>query len=49
MANALVRLGLLREDALELLRGSGIDGRARAESLSLEQFARLADGVPWSG
>ena len=49
MANALVRLGLPREDALELLRSSGIDGRARAESLSLEQFARLADGVPWSG
>jgi 16S rRNA (adenine1518-N6/adenine1519-N6)-dimethyltransferase len=49
MANALVRLGLARPEALALLRGSGIDERARAESLSLEQFARLAEGVPWSG
>jgi 16S rRNA (adenine1518-N6/adenine1519-N6)-dimethyltransferase len=49
MANALLRLGLSREGSLDLLRRSGIDERARAESLSLEELATLAEGVPWNG
>ena len=49
MANALVRLGVPRPSAVEVLRGAGIDERARAESLSIGQFASLAEGVPWNG
>jgi 16S rRNA (adenine1518-N6/adenine1519-N6)-dimethyltransferase len=46
MANALVRLGLSRSDAVGLLERYGIDPRARAESLSLEQFALIASSLP---
>ena len=49
MANALVRLGVGRADAGSMLEGCGADPRARAESLSLEQFACLAERIPWSG
>jgi 16S rRNA (adenine1518-N6/adenine1519-N6)-dimethyltransferase len=45
MANALVRLGRMREEAIELLQRCGADPGARAESLSLEQFACLAEGA----
>jgi 16S rRNA (adenine1518-N6/adenine1519-N6)-dimethyltransferase len=48
MANALVRLGLPRPEAGALLERCGIDPRSRAESLSLQQFACIAEGVPWS-
>jgi 16S rRNA (adenine1518-N6/adenine1519-N6)-dimethyltransferase len=43
MANAIVRLGSTRDEAAALLRDCGIDPRARAESLSLDQFACLAE------
>ena len=43
MANAIVRLGSTRDEAATLLRDCGIDPRARAESLSLDQFACLAE------
>ena len=49
MVNALVRLGVTRSSAIELLREAGIDDRARGESLSIGQFASLAEGVPWNG
>ncbi len=43
MANALVRLGRSRDEAASLLERCGADPRARAEALSLEQFACLAE------
>jgi 16S rRNA (adenine1518-N6/adenine1519-N6)-dimethyltransferase len=46
MRNALRRLGVEREDADRLLEASGIDASARAETLSLEDFARLAEALP---
>jgi len=45
MANALVRLGVDRPAAADLLEACGVQPRARAESLSLEQFACLADAI----
>jgi 16S rRNA (adenine1518-N6/adenine1519-N6)-dimethyltransferase len=48
MANALVRLGMERADAVGLLASCGIEERARPETLSLEQFACIAEGMPWS-
>ena len=46
MRNAVVRLGLEPARADDLLRGLGIDPRARAEQLSLEEFARIAEVMP---
>jgi 16S rRNA (adenine1518-N6/adenine1519-N6)-dimethyltransferase len=45
MANAVVRLGSTRGHAAALLDRCGIDPRARAESLSIDEFACLARGV----
>ena len=45
MANALVRLGLDRAAAARLLESCGVDIRVRAESLSLEQLACLAEAA----
>ena len=45
MANALVRLGLARADALAVLERCGIDPRARAESLGIEELACIAEAV----
>jgi len=43
LANTLVdSLGLARADAERLCRTAGIDGRRRGETLTLEEFARLA-------
>lgn len=46
MRNALRRLGLPAAAASDLLRSAGLDPAARAETLTLEDFARLAEGVP---
>jgi 16S rRNA (adenine1518-N6/adenine1519-N6)-dimethyltransferase len=46
MRNAVRRLGVGAEDADRLLEASGIDPSARAETLPLEDFARLAEAVP---
>jgi 16S rRNA (adenine1518-N6/adenine1519-N6)-dimethyltransferase len=46
MANALVRLGMARGEATALLESCGAGARTRAESLTLEQFACLAEGSP---
>lgn len=43
MAGALVRLGLDRPRARAAMEEAGLDPRARAEDLSLEDFARLAE------
>lgn len=43
MRNALRRLGLSRADAEEALERCGLDPDVRAERLSLEDFARLAE------
>lgn len=45
MSSALVRLGLERQRAREALVRAGLDERARAESLGLEEFARLAEAL----
>ncbi len=45
MANALVRLGLPREAATAAMERAGLDARARAEDLALEEFARLAEAL----
>jgi 16S rRNA (adenine1518-N6/adenine1519-N6)-dimethyltransferase len=45
MRNALRRLGMGLADADALLRGVGIDPRARPESLSLGEFARVAGAL----
>ena len=45
MSSALVRLGLEREEAREALSRAGLDERARAETLGLEEFARLAEAL----
>ncbi len=44
--SAVVRLGVDPGRADDLLRGIAIDPRARAERLSLEEFARIAGVVP---
>ena len=46
MRNALRRLGLAAAEADAALETAGIDPKARAEELSLADFARLADQVP---
>jgi len=45
MANALIRLGLDRAGASALLERCGLDPRVRAESLSLADFACIAEGL----
>lgn len=45
MTSALVRLGLDRPAALEALRRAGLEERVRAETLGLEDFARLAEEI----
>jgi len=47
LANALAAgLGLAAERARALITGAGIDPGCRAETLSLAEFARLADALP---
>jgi 16S rRNA (adenine1518-N6/adenine1519-N6)-dimethyltransferase len=46
MRNALRRLGVDGEAADALLEGAGLDPSARAETLSLEDFARIAEALP---
>ena len=46
MRNALRRLGVDRHEADRLLSAAGIDPAARAETLSLEDFARIAEALP---
>ena len=46
MRNALRRLGLGVEEADRALAEAGVDPSTRAETLSLEDFARLAEAVP---
>lgn len=45
MANALVRLGLDRAAATAAMERAGLDRRARAEDLGLEELARLAEAL----
>ena len=45
MAAALVRLGQGRDSARAALERAGLESRVRAESLGLEDFARLAESV----
>ena len=46
MRNALRRLGVDGPEADRLLEGAGVDPSARAETLSLEDFARIAENIP---
>ena len=46
MSNALRRLGLDASGATEVLTRAGVDPKARAEDLSLEVFARIAEELP---
>jgi 16S rRNA (adenine1518-N6/adenine1519-N6)-dimethyltransferase len=46
MRNALRRLGVDGDDADRLLEGAGVDPSARAETLSLEDFARIVEAFP---
>jgi len=46
MRNALRRLGVDGPEADSLLEGAGVDLSARAETLSLEDFARIAEMLP---
>jgi 16S rRNA (adenine1518-N6/adenine1519-N6)-dimethyltransferase len=46
MRNALRRLGLGGEVADELLGAADVDPSARGETLSLEEFARIAGSLP---
>jgi 16S rRNA (adenine1518-N6/adenine1519-N6)-dimethyltransferase len=46
MRNALRRLGVGGRDVDGLLASLGIDASARAETLSLEDFARIAEALP---
>ncbi|MGZ5297122.1 MAG: 16S rRNA (adenine(1518)-N(6)/adenine(1519)-N(6))-dimethyltransferase RsmA [Actinomycetota bacterium] len=46
MRSAVIRLGLVPGRADDLLREQGIDPRARAEQLSLAEFARIAEALP---
>jgi 16S rRNA (adenine1518-N6/adenine1519-N6)-dimethyltransferase len=46
MRNAVRRLGAGADAADRLLTDAGIDPAARAETLSIEDFARLARAVP---
>jgi len=46
LANSLRLAGWRREDIAAALRDAGIDERARAQSVELRQFARLAEVLP---
>ena len=46
MRNALRRLGLGVDDAGDVLAGAGVANTARAEELSLEAFAAIAERIP---
>jgi 16S rRNA (adenine1518-N6/adenine1519-N6)-dimethyltransferase len=46
MRNALRRLGVEGEEADRLLGAAAVDPSARAETLSLEEFGRIADALP---
>jgi 16S rRNA (adenine1518-N6/adenine1519-N6)-dimethyltransferase len=46
MRSAVVRLGVDPGRADDLLTETGIDPRARAERLSLDDFARIAEALP---
>jgi len=46
MRNALRRLGVDGEAADALLEGAGVDPSTRAETLSLQDFARIAEALP---
>ena len=46
MRSAVVRLGVDPGRADDLLAEAGIDPRARAERLSLQEFARIAEALP---
>ena len=46
MRNALRRLGVEGGDADEILAAAGVDPSARAETLSIEEFARIAERLP---
>lgn len=46
MRSVVVRLGVDPGRADGLLRGCGIDPRARAEQLSIEELARIAEALP---
>jgi 16S rRNA (adenine1518-N6/adenine1519-N6)-dimethyltransferase len=46
MRNALRRLGVEVADADEVLLAAGVDPSARAETLSLEEFSRIAEALP---
>ncbi len=46
MRNALRRLGVDGRDADHLLEGAGVAPSARAETLSLGDFARIAEALP---
>jgi 16S rRNA (adenine1518-N6/adenine1519-N6)-dimethyltransferase len=46
MANSLRLSGWRRDDIVAALATAGIDERARAEEVELEQFARLAEALP---
>ena len=46
MRNALRRLGVEGEEADRLLGEAAVDPSARAETLSLEEFARIAESLP---
>ncbi|MEI6846350.1 MAG: 16S rRNA (adenine(1518)-N(6)/adenine(1519)-N(6))-dimethyltransferase RsmA [Candidatus Firestonebacteria bacterium] len=43
--NALVRFGAGKEEALEILKTSGIKENARPEDVSIEEFAKIADAL----
>lgn len=45
MNNVLCRRGLSRDDASMVLMEAGIDPMCRGETLSIEEFARIADGL----
>jgi 16S rRNA (adenine1518-N6/adenine1519-N6)-dimethyltransferase len=49
LAGALVRLGLSREEAREVLTTAGLDPRVRAEELGLRELARVAGAVEARG
>ena len=46
MRNALRRLGVEGEAADDLLRAAGVDPSTRAETLALQEFARIAEMLP---
>ncbi len=46
MRSAVIRLGVDPGRADDLLRSSAVDPRARAERLSLQDFARIAEALP---